>query len=461
VRRPRIHRRFLWPFIAFIVSGALVAWLLGNLMYAATLERRLTDQLEHAAGVLADGALPLTPGLLARLARLLRANIALLGKDHAGVTFSTAPIPAALFRTLPASDAGPAAPVVAFKAAGFVAVRRALPAGRDDRYGAILITADLSDIRRASRRSALWLGLAAMAAVVGLTWLLHRIGRSITQPVEALSRMAEAIARGERDVRVRVERDDEFGEVASALNAMTERLARYEQEMVRQDRMAALGNMAARIAHEIRNPLTAIKLNVQLLTEDLPPDRRATVVTLEREMDRLELIVAGVLSQAQGAPTRLERCAIDPGRLVSETTALFEAQFKHQGIDLQTRLAEPLPEARLDPDRLKQVLLNLLVNARDALPDGGRVLVTCRHDPDTADIVITVADDGPGLDPTPRALRVGTDTSTKPMGLGLGLPLSRELVAAHGGTLILGRSTLGGVQADVRLPLDATHTEAE
>jgi signal transduction histidine kinase len=437
-----------------MLLGTVIAWVVGNLLYASTLERRLTDQLGHAAGVLADGTFPLTPALLSRLSRLLRADIALISAGG-DVDFATGGsrerFVAALSRTGSVESATDRPSDAVVEGAGYVGVLHRLSGERDSRYRAIVLISDLSDIRRASRESALWLGLAALAGVLGLTWIAHRIGLTITEPIQDLSRMADAIARGDREVRVPVRRGDEIGRLAGSLNAMAERLARYEQELVKHNRLAALGNMAARIAHEIRNPLTAIKLQIQLLAEDLPADRGAAVAGLEDEIDRLELIVSGVLGQAQTGPVTLNRRSVDPSRMIEETTRLFRPQFSHRGIALDSRLAPDPPRVSLDPDRFKQVLMNLLVNARDALPDGGRVLVTCIHDRDSGHLLVTVEDSGPGIAPEQQAQVLSGGGSDKPQGLGLGLRLSRELVEAHGGELRLDRGPLGGLRATIRL----------
>jgi signal transduction histidine kinase len=138
--------------------------------------------------------------------------------------------------------------------------------------------------------------------------------------------------------------------------------------------------------------------------------------------------------------------------LIEETVRLFQPQFRHRGIDLETRLEGTTPLVWLDPDRFKQALMNLLVNARDALPDGGQVLVTCGHDRIGEQVVILVEDNGPGIAPDQQAGALAGGDSDKPQGLGLGLRLSRELVQAHGGTLGLGCSRLGGLRAEIRLP---------
>jgi signal transduction histidine kinase len=248
-----------------------------------------------------------------------------------------------------------------------------------------------------------------------------------------------------------VERDDEIGALARSLNAMADRLAAYEREMIEKNRLAALGTMAARIAHEVRNPLTALKLQLQLLAESARGEQRDTIAVLEDEVGRLELIVAGVLGQAQAGPLRLERRPVALDALIGEVLRLFRPQLAHRGIELEARASALPAPLSLDPDRLKQVLVNLLVNARDALPDGGLVRVSWDALAGGGALV-SIEDSGPGLPPEECERVLAGGVSSKPDGLGLGMRLSRELVEAHGGDLALRASPLGGLRVELRLP---------
>jgi signal transduction histidine kinase len=460
-----IQWRFLWPFAGAVLVATLMAWWFASWLYAQTLERRLLSQLEHAATVLAQGRFPLTPEVLDGLARLLRADIAVRGARGE-----------ILLRTDPISTEDPPREDIAAPWPGgvgpYAQVEHALEPGRDARYRAVAMAADLSDLRAAAWTSAAWLAVGASALILGLTWFGHRIGRTITRPVQSLARMADAIAAGDREVRVPVERTDEIGALAGSLNVMAARLGRYEQELGERNRLAALGIVSARIAHEIRNPLTAIKLQVQLLAESVPETERGTVLDLEREIDRLGLVVAGVLDQARPQPPELRRRPVDPGALTRELADLFQPQMSHRGIRLTLDCPSDLPPADLDPERFKQVIVNLLVNARDALPQGGEIRlawaqsVSHTGSPTTvpagegngaagSELIFTVDDSGPGLDQAAERRLAAGEGSDKPDGLGLGLKVSREIVMAHGGTLGLGRGPLGGLRVCIRLPCAA------
>jgi signal transduction histidine kinase len=326
-----------------------------------------------------------------------------------------------------------------------------IPSVRDARYAKVAVVASLSDVQLASRRAGWLMGAAAAIGVLVLAALGHRVARSITVPVAELAEMAHQIARGDRAARARIHRDDEIGTLASALNSMAARLADYEQEVAEHSRLAAMGQVAARVAHEIRNPLTAIKLQVQLLQES-NEDKAGIVPALLNEIQRLELIVAGTLDLSR--PAELIKTPYNLNSLVTEFVRLFRPQLEHRGIDVNVSLSPGMPDSLLDADRVKQVALNLMVNAADELPEGGTIRIGTFHDPDEKTLGFCVDDSGPGIEPDLHDQLFVSHRSKKPGGFGFGLPISHELVTLHGGTLTVGRSDLGGARFRVQLPLE-------
>jgi signal transduction histidine kinase len=237
------------------------------------------------------------------------------------------------------------------------------------------------------------------------------------------------------------------------LNVMTEKLGDYESQLAERSRLAALGEMSARIAHEIRNPLTGLKLNLQLLDERASGDDRARVRRLLDEVARLELIVASSLAMTRPPPARLR--PDDLNAVIGDVLHLMEPSLRHLRIELVSELAT-LPTVSMDADRIKQVILNLLVNASDAMPEGGRILVRTGTDEQRRSAFFSVEDSGPGLSPELLDSKSPAGASTKPFGLGLGLRVCRDIVDEHGGELHVGRSpSLGGAQLTIEFPLGA------
>lgn len=449
-----LYRRFMTPFLAVLVISVLLAWSVGYRLYSETLETRLEGQLSHAATVLADGSIPFNEPLLQRLAQLIKADVYLLDRDRRLVMASTGTI------LMDEGNIGmrfaidPAVHRIVRRGRPYIQVTRRLDPSRDERFATVVLLADLSDIRAAAGRTALWLGGAATAGILLLAWVGRRSTRAIADPIRDLAEMAEAIADGDRRIRALPRGPTEIRKLAQALNGMAERLVEYENRLVERNRLAALGTMAARVAHEIRNPLTAIKMQLQLLGESLVGAPEQAVTGLIDEVRRLELIVAGVL--IQGRPGPVELLPTDINCPVREIADLLRPQLAHQGIELRTLLQDGLHPVALDADRFKQVLVNLLANARDALPKGGTVEIGTSMEPGRQVAVLSVDDSGPGVPAAHRATLFRGDASNKPAGVGIGLRLCRELVEAHGGRIELANSPLGGAQFRVFIPLAPT-----
>jgi signal transduction histidine kinase len=439
-----IYLRLFLPFVGVLVLAMFSAWWIALSVLSATVERRLDEQMSHGLGVLATGVFPLTEDLLRTTSDLLRANVALLDRDG-NVALSTTPLDADVRAALHGQLAA-GTPVM--ERGRLRILLRELPPGRDARYLAVATLADLGDARAAGQRAALLLALAAAGAALVAAIAGHYFASTITTPVGNLSRMAERIAGGDREVRVTIARRDEIGALAVALNDMAARLARYEDELQQRSRLSALGEMAARIAHEVRNPLTAIKLRLQMLKERPSPGDAQVLDRLLREIDRLELIVTGALGVAR--PERLNFAEARLGEIAEEVLTLVEPQLAHQGISVERALSER-PAARVDVDRVKQIVLNLVNNAAAAQPLGGRVRISsgASHDGQSVDII--VEDAGPGM---PDAADTASAETGRPFRYGLGLKLCRELVELHGGTMRVDRSPeLRGARFTVAFPL--------
>lgn len=245
---------------------------------------------------------------------------------------------------------------------------------------------------------------------------------------------------------------------------------RLRARLLRSERLSALGEMAARIAHEVRNPLVSIGAAARLVEEELSEAQAAggtptpahlvdEARAIQREVRRLDAIVSGFLRFARGhQPARPTdphaRHEVDLGQLVAETVELARARAPH----VELRVVTPAPSPCLvpcDPDGLRQVLWNLLSNAVDAALSPGAhapALVTCEVRPERDHVLLTVTDSGPGLSPEARRRAFDPFYSTKARGTGLGLSISRQIVDQHRGRLRLLNRRQGGALARVELP---------
>jgi signal transduction histidine kinase len=251
------------------------------------------------------------------------------------------------------------------------------------------------------------------------------------------------------------EMEQTLRKMADQIGAVVERLQESRREVLRAEQLAAVGQMAAGIAHEVRNPLTAIKILIQATAERSPPaflDGRDLTV-LEEEITRLERSIQTFLDFAR--PPQLEKRTFAVGALVAQMVDLVSGRAKRQGVQIQTDLP---PEGSIlihaDMGQVRQVLLNLLLNALDVTPEGGTIWVGVSDDVNPGSrLTIRVADTGPGLpaDLGPKIFE--PFVSTKPTGIGLGLSICKRILEAHGGEIVAANRPEGGAVFTVFLPL--------
>jgi signal transduction histidine kinase len=230
-------------------------------------------------------------------------------------------------------------------------------------------------------------------------------------------------------------------------------LQRAQDGMLRAERLAAIGTLASSLAHEVRNPLNSISLQLVLLSRRLArldgsarEEMAALVESTRAEIDRLDGLVEEFLSLS--SLDRLTLSETDPRAVVREASALMAPFARQKNIAVVEDLADRLPPLRLDPEKMKQVLLNLARNGIEAMPRGGTLTFEARASDHS--VVIRVADTGVGIEPGLEIFNFFT--TTKPDGTGLGLPISRRIVEAHGGTLTYESAPGRGTTFNVTLP---------
>lgn len=247
--------------------------------------------------------------------------------------------------------------------------------------------------------------------------------------------------------------DDEGASVGSVLvvvDDVTDELATAAR-LIQTERLAAIGRMAAHVTHEVRNPLSSIGLNVELLEEELVhagPEAAALLASVQQEVDRLTGITEQYLRLSRVPQPQLEPG--DLGGLVRDLLAFMAEEMRAHGARLVVEIADPLPQVALDAGQLRQALLNLLRNAREAMPGGGDVHVTVQ--PADGGVRLTVRDHGSGVSDSVRERIFDMFYTTKERGTGLGLPLTQQIVTAHGGTIACVRPEGGGTAFELWFP---------
>jgi two-component system, NtrC family, sensor kinase len=308
------------------------------------------------------------------------------------------------------------------------------------------VDAEIAFSRRVILASA---ALAILAVCLMMWWLNHRL---VERPVAALVEGTRRVSDGDLDTPIRVQGHHELGELAQAFNDMIAHLAQTQHQLAQADKLASVGRLAAGIAHEINNPLTGVLSYASLLRKRLEGDG-ATCEDLDvivRETVRCRGIIRGLLDFAR--PAAPARKPVDPNEVVRRAVSVVMTQLALNHVDLSIDLAADLPIVQADANQIQQVVVNLLLNAADAIgSEGGNIRVTTRRGP-ASSIELLVEDNGQGISPEdlPRIFEPFFTTKGN-HGTGLGLAVSWGIVEAHGGSLEVHSEPGHGTQFTLRL----------
>jgi signal transduction histidine kinase len=268
---------------------------------------------------------------------------------------------------------------------------------------------------------------------------------------------------GDLDYRL-VGLKDEFGELGSSFNEMAQSLKEQMVHLQRTEQMMVCGQLATGIVHEIRNPVAAIKVSLQVLADDLDlsEEDKGLFDKVQEEAARIETLMKDLLEFAR--PREPQRQTVDVNGLVERARTLAGQHRPSVGntrsgeIRWITRLDPALPNVVGDPDQLFQVFLNLVINGIDAMPDGGTLTVETAHG--NGRVRVDFSDEGPGVDPSIRDKVFEPFFTKKPKGTGLGLAISKVLIENHGGTISVGDAPGKGACFRVVLPSQEDGPEA-
>jgi two-component system, NtrC family, sensor kinase len=320
---------------------------------------------------------------------------------------------------------------------------------------------ELSAAAYARERRAVYmlLALATLTLVIGIAVSIRT--RRLLAPLARVTERAKAVARGDLTPREVEPTDDEIGQLAAAFEKMVAGVARAQALALSNERLAAIGKMAAHVTHEIRNPLSSIGLNMELLEEELaaggrPQEARQLLGSIKRELERLEHLSEEYLRVARLPSPRME--ADDVSAAVKEIVAFARPEIEHASCSVALHIDGKVPAALFDESQLRQSLLNLLRNAREAMPSGGPIDVTVEAE--GMSVVISVDDRGGGIPDDIRARVFDPFFSTKGEGTGLGLAITRHIVEAHGGSVTCEPREGGGTRFRIALPIAPSRAAA-
>lgn len=281
--------------------------------------------------------------------------------------------------------------------------------------------------------------------------------RGLTKPVNVLLNATRRLKGGDLDYRIEGLKG-EFGEVAASFNEMAGSLKDQMHKMQRAEQMTVVGEMATGLAHEIKNPLAGIKASMEVLSQEpsFTEEDKAVLLKVIDEVKRIESLMKSLLNFAK--PPEPQFTTVDMNKILDKTIAfsLTYPSFSSndsKAINIKKDFDDHLPAMMADPVQLQQVFLNLLLNAGDATPDGGTVMVRTSHDPLASSIQIEISDTGKGVDEEVMDKIFRPFFTTKPKGTGLGLAISKQLIERHGGDIRVSNNPGSGTAFKIILPL--------
>ncbi|MBU2487761.1 MAG: MCP four helix bundle domain-containing protein [Proteobacteria bacterium] len=283
--------------------------------------------------------------------------------------------------------------------------------------------------------------LGALLSYVLLTQVLG--------PVRRLAAEGEKRTGGVEGNEVRA-LDRRFHGLLHDRNEAHQKLSESREHLIQAEKMALVGKLSAGVAHSIRNPLTSVKMRLFSLERSLDMDKmqKEDFEVIAEEIRHLDTIIGNFLEFAR--PPRLRMQVVSPSDVVENTLQLLRHRLESYGVDVSVQRDGPLPRVLADPEQLKEVFVNLLMNACEAMPGGGAVAITEQHA--EKEVSISFEDNGPGIPESARDKVFEPFFSSKEEGTGLGLSIARRIIAEHGGSMSLGGNQDSGANFVVTLP---------
>lgn len=334
-----------------------------------------------------------------------------------------------------------------------------------------------ADNKRTSLYALGALSIAALVVAVGLLLVVLRTIRPLTRLTEATKRIGEGDYSPLDDIPTPTLGRDEISVLAREFNAMADKLAKRDaklreqhQALLRAERLATVGRMTSLITHELRNPLSSISLNADMLQDELvdkgldpdDPDVMPQLDTIVEEVDRLQEITEEYLAHARLPAPDLRRVSLLD--TVESLVDFHLGEWERESVRVDVHCSGDAPIVEADSDHLRQAFLNIVQNAIDASPEGGRVRIDVAQSDDAA--VVRISDEGPGIPPEVRQNMFDPFFTTKSDGTGLGLAMTQQIIEEeHGGRIDVqseqSDDSRQGCTFTIRLPLAGATTESD
>ena len=313
----------------------------------------------------------------------------------------------------------------------------------------------VEEIVDTERRLLVGIFAAAIGAGLLASWL---ITRSVARPINELRGAMGVVGAGDLEHPIATQRQDEIGDLARAFADMTGRLRQTQAKLVQSEKLASIGEMSAAVAHGLRNPLASLRAAAQfaLKRPDSPASREQLSAIID-EVDRLDRRITHLLSFSRPAPFHPMRESV--AQLVEGVLPAFTQLLEERKVELTVDVPSDLPAVLVDPMQIEQTLVEVVSNALDAMPNGGRLSIGARHEAvelaGRDSVVIRIADTGVGIagETLPRVIE--PFFTTRADGTGLGLAIAKRYVEQNGGRLDIASRPGTGTTVSLRLPADA------
>lgn len=333
--------------------------------------------------------------------------------------------------------------------------------GSPIKWGSIKIGLSLKDMHveiLETRLMLILIGLGGLlAGVLGALFLARRI----TGPIKKLAEGTVRIANGDFSQKIEIDSQDEIGHLAQNFNEMShqlqltkERMETAQRRLIQAEKLASIGRISAGIAHEIRNPLTSVKLNIQKILENerLKEVEKDHLSLSQEGIGHIENFIKELLNFTRASELNLNRFAVE--QIMEESLKMIQDSLELKNILLEKDFQEGIPEVFVDGDKLRQVFLNILRNACEAVEEGGKITISlsCQEDDTGRKARVEISDDGCGILEEEWENIFEPFYTTKSSGIGLGLSNARKIIEQHQGSIRVKKKESQGACFEILIP---------
>ncbi|MDY0220345.1 MAG: ATP-binding protein [Desulfobacterium sp.] len=456
-----LRSRMMLPAVVFILIFSLFFIVLNNYYTSKLLDERLEREAVRISRMLYESRFILNPAYLSRLGKVIEGRIAVF--DHSGKILAASfdPLsddflsfvdPMEVRADLAKDSLNQVVMRIDKKNRSFLLVSKKIFFFETDNSIMMAILTPLDDLDEAKSQAALRTVFSGIFALVTAFFFANAVLKKITSSVKNILHITGKIASGDFSHKAYPSEISELNTIAVSVNQMCDRLVDYEKKLVDSTQLLSANKIAAAMAHEIKNPLSSMKMLAQIIQKRFKHDKEGTEMTgaFIKEINRIDRLVSDLGSLA--GPGRVSFSLVRPDLPIEEVISLLKPKLDHLKICLKWHMETGIPEVFMDKDKIKQVLWNLMMNGAESMSLGGTLelsLKTCEQAAGFIEYV--VKDSGEGITKNNIQAIFTPFFTTKKEGIGIGLHISQEIAHAHGGSISI-TSTGQGTEASLFLP---------